>query len=217
MLSIIENAPLFLDAEKIILSGQNTLCGTILHAVVNTGDLNSVKCLVKNVHPDIRPQLLQAKNMFGSTAVSACEVAPHEISHFLHWAEKVPPDMYLLCSKPVLLAICSTDKRIGADQELDSILKLSDIFDILVLKDPTENEVMMKLREIQFRPELSALTVVVMAHGMKDCFKVRDGFLTFKQLSLQMTPQFLANVPKVRNNINVAVLKQSFDVDLLVF
>lgn len=166
---------------------------------------------MRSIDPETRVKLMKACDLFGVIATSKENVTP-EIKHFLNWVERIPAGSFLLLDKPVLLAICCMESRADADKELSSLTALSAFFTIQVLTDPTEMEVMEKLREIQSWQCLSAMVVVVMAHGSKGCIQVRDkATVLLQDIYLQMCPRFLAHIPKV------CVVPHMFILPILVF
>lgn len=172
---------------------------TILTIAAESGDQKTVRTFIESICPDERPKLLKSKEHSLLSLDIMLNRSSPEICHFLNWVSQLPPHSYFIMTKPILLAICCTENRDGAEDELQSLRSLDDVFEIEELIDPTEGEIMIKLREIQFLKANTAYFVVVMAHGMRGCFKVKDKFVIVRDLIMTMCPPELSIFPKVRS------------------
>lgn len=191
---------LFQGIRSVMVNGQTLDIATLITHALMTNNTKFVKNFLSSMPPDWRSDLNSHKSATHCRLQWMLKQLPSELRRLLDWAKEVPADVYFLPSKPVLLIICCKEDRRGADEELESLRRLERVFHIHILIDPTEEETMAKIRQIQYQHERSACFVVAMAHGVRGYIRVKDKLMSIRDLVLQMTPPYLNTVPKVSHH-----------------
>lgn len=175
-----------------------------LHRVASLKKLDLFWYLFSKIDEEERTNALERKSGKNKLVV---EVATPEIRQFLEYYKTHYVQFYPLPVAPVVVIIYSTDKRVGAEEETQTISQTMDSFALapLILKDKTKHEIVEKVRKIAKDRSITGLVVVVMAHGSAGSFEVANG----EEIRIQefldevMFCSATSSTPKVCHKINI--------------
>ena len=188
---------LFLTAEKRRQSFK--LGDTLLHVLANQSKIADIQRLLNTMTFDERSRMLAARNHAGKTPL---EVTPsYKVRLLLEWSDSQQGFYYLQTPPVVLMMAITKGREEGADKEIKQLENAFPEFNVFVDKvvNPSYEQMLRSIRDVcHSQGDVSALIVIIMAHGVQGRVWAGDGkAVAIQELLLQMQASAPPGTPKV--------------------
>ena len=170
----------------------------VMQCLIKHNQLTTIKALMMKLNRDQRLVLLSQKDRQGKTALKLASSNP-EVKALFAWLD-MHDDRYHLVTPPEVVIFHSAESTPYLE---DGIKGLQQAFSQLNII-PTMKSVLTKdslkqtAQEIQSRPDISGLIVIIAAAGEGGAIQTGDGAVSLEEITHQMNAPNLHGKPKVK-------------------
>ena len=169
----------------------------LLHCLAERDDINSTMKLLNVMDQHVRAEALAKKNFGGRSPLDFAK--SFEFRNLMSWSD-AQEGFYYLPTPPSVLIMYTTSSRESVEREKQDLIDAFPEFNVRVdiKADPDESEMLGAIRDTQNQhPDMSALIVIVMSHGVNGRLSARNGEVSMQDILLQMCSPSLEGKPKV--------------------